>query len=414
MNEKGYIEKTIDCIREQTHQNFHLFVCVNQPEIFHESPARKEIIEGNAYTIEYLKEIHDIQLTVIDKSSKGNGWTHQNHGVGWARKVLFDKILEVAQDEDIIVSLDADTVFEKNYFSGISETFCQLPYASALSNPYYHPLCEDNELNRHMLRYELYMRYFALNLWRIKSPYCFTALGSAISFPAGNYRRIKGVTPKFSGEDFYLLQKLRKAGRIIHYNKEIVYPATRYSNRVFFGTGPALLKGQQGDWTSYPFYDSQLFDKIGATYRCIDELFDFDKNTTLDEFIENSLGIKPVSLWNELRNYNKQANRFQHAFHVKFDGLRLLQFLRFYQFRQKEKEVSPHFLHNYLAYYHMETGIDFADTENTDFVNSSTKKLNTVRDILYKTEMYYRTKDYEENLIFANEKNHPGWKYMGS
>ncbi len=414
MDEYSVIRKTLDCIRRQTYRTFHLFVCVNQPEIYHHAPAYAEVVESNRKTLEMLGNVDDIMLNVIDKSSAGKGWDEKNYGVGWARKVLFDEIMKIAHDEDIIVCMDADTKFNDDYFQNIVNKFSTFPEATALSNPYYHPLTTDRELNRLMLRYEIYMRYYALNLWRIGSPYNFTALGSAISFSVGAYRKISGVAPKFSGEDFYLLQKLRKSGRVIHYNEESVYPATRYSNRVFFGTGPALIKGRTGDWTSYPFYKPELFDMILSLYKDFHVLYEENISTVADEFIRVSFGQDPGSLWDELRQNSPDKLRFIHSCHIKFDGLRILQFLRFFHFKQKVVEPKPDFMYNYLSHYHSDAQKSFEFLNDVDFSKSSVKKLNELRDQMFQIEMDYRKNDEIENIDKISKKHQDRWKYLGS
>ncbi len=95
-------------------------------------------------------------------------------------------------------------------FNRLLNTFKHHPDAVALSVPYYHNLTGDEEKDRAILRYEIYMRYYAINLWRIGSPYNFTAVGSAMALPVWAYRAIGGITPHKSGEDFYFIQKLRK------------------------------------------------------------------------------------------------------------------------------------------------------------------------------------------------------------
>jgi len=411
MDEFDTIERTLQCIRNQTFRNFHVYVCVNQPEVYHHAPAYASIVESNIKTIELLRTIQDIQITVIDKSSKGNGWDEKNHGVGWARKVLFDTTTEIANANDIILSLDADTIFEDSYFENVVKQLHTFPLATALSNPYYHPLSGNKELDRLMLRYEIYMRYYALNLWRIDSPYCFSALGSAIAFPAHAYIRIRGLAPKFSGEDFYLLQKLRKSGRVIHHNDECVFPETRYSSRVFFGTGPALIKGRTGDWSSYPFYSPFLFDNIKKLYLAFHVLFDHDIETEADEFIRQSFAIEPASLWNELRQYNREKARFVHACHVKFDGLRILQFLRFYHFKHISSEKTQNDLYTYLTTYHGLSHDKASLFDGLDFQNSPLSQIDKARDLMFSIEKKYRFTDYEINL---ETKNPQRWKYLGS
>jgi glycosyltransferase involved in cell wall biosynthesis len=267
INELEYIGSTIDCIRKQKGcPEFEVFVCVNQPEqssgTSQQDSAENEIYLNNQRTLEYLRSVKDIPLTVIDRSSKGKGWKGKEGGVGWARKITIDAIVarviktkqekfhaedaeEIAKDteiksrfrlyegEDIIISLDADTVFGEKYFASIADVFSGNPDAVGLSVPYYHQLTEDDVLNRAILRYEIYMRHYMINLLRIGSPYSFTALGSAIALPVKACRAIGGLTPKKSGEDFYFLQKLCKFGKVMINNDERVEPAARFSDRVF-------------------------------------------------------------------------------------------------------------------------------------------------------------------------------------
>ena len=94
-----------------------------------------------------------------------------------------DAICAEAAPRDIIVSLDADTLTPPGYLRSLIVSFNRHPAACAIAARYYHPLTDDGAVTRAMLGYEIYMRFYALNLWRIGSPYSFTALGSAIAVP---------------------------------------------------------------------------------------------------------------------------------------------------------------------------------------------------------------------------------------
>jgi len=273
MNEMERLPLLVKAIMEQTEQHFRLVVCVNQPDSWWNDPEHISICEENSLAIKYLASLDDKRIEILDKSSPGCGWTPKAYGIGFARKYLMDYISKLAQLNDIIISMDADTLLGKGYVAAVAENLRLNPAASAISIPYYHRLSYQSELDRAMLRYEIYMRAYAINMWRIRSPYCFTALGSAIALPAWAYKASGGMTPKMSGEDFYFLQKIVKTGRLLHWNSEIVYPATRLSDRVFFGTGPAMIKGAAGDWNSYPVYDSGEFDLIRETYGLFDKLY---------------------------------------------------------------------------------------------------------------------------------------------
>jgi len=224
MNEFENIPKLMNLLLTQSYENFELWVCVNQPDSCWDDPGKIKSCEDNQKTLSYLKSFTGIQLQLIDKSSRGKGWDTKNFGVGWARKTLMDQIAQVADKNDIILTLDGDTIFNSAYISSVVKTIQTYPKAVALSIPFYHPLSGNEETDRNILRYEIYMRYYSLNLWRIKNPYNFTALGSAIALPVWAYQRVRGITPHKSGEDFYFLLKLRKFGEIITWNPEKVFP----------------------------------------------------------------------------------------------------------------------------------------------------------------------------------------------
>jgi hypothetical protein len=113
---------------------------------------------------------------------------------------------------------------------------------------------------------------------------------------------------------------------ISNYNSELVFPAARFSTRVPFGTGPAMIKGSFGDWESYPIYPHSFFDIIKETYDIIPQLFFKDIETEFINFLK--IQYKTNDLWGSLRKNFKTLLQFTHAFHEKVDGLRILQFLK--------------------------------------------------------------------------------------
>ncbi|MBK7215119.1 MAG: glycosyltransferase family 2 protein [Bacteroidales bacterium] len=367
----------------QSVQDFILYICVNQPDEWWDIPEKEPICISNAESLEWLESLHDDRIIIIDKCSPGNGWEGKHRGIGWARKVLMDRISEDSEKDDIILSLDADTVFGPEYLESIRANLGLNPNAVALSVPYYHQLCGTDIIDRAMLRYEIYMRCYAINLWRIESPYCFTALGSAIALPVKSYRAIGGLTPKHSGEDFYFLQKLVKYGTVIHWNSEMVYPAGRLSDRVNFGTGPALIKGIQGDWKSYPVYPTELFAEIRETMSLYPLLFVEDMPTPLDEFLINRMGELP---WTALRQNSRSREQFMRACYEKIDGLRILQFL-------KEKNMNNPVSDEESTIKLLETIVmDKPELKPKQFsyADSTIDELNQVRDLLAGEELNCR------------------------
>ncbi len=386
LNELENIDIFIKDIKAQTLKNYYLYICVNQPDEWWNLNEKAEICRNNEKTIYYLKSLNDKRIVVIDKSSKTHGWKGKHSGVGWARKILMDTINEIAHENDIIVSLDADTRFNPEYFESIILNFNNSPSAMAVSIPYYHKLTENEDLNRAILRYEIYMRYYAINLWRINSPFKFTALGSAIACPLWAYRKIGGISPMKSGEDFYFLQKFCKVGKILNWNPEKVYPAARYSDRVFFGTGPALIKGNKGDWQTYPIFHYTFFDEILQSYVKFPELYYNDINYPMSDFL--NAHFKDNKWWYLLRKNYKTEENFVKACYEKVDGLRTLQFLKNRQssISLSDEECILDFLNKFYPKVISELEIN----KKFKFNELTIEKLDKLRNILMEIEEKYQ------------------------
>ena len=406
MDELEYLPRTLQSIEHSVFSSkcsselpYTIYICVNQPDEWWDDTAEhRRICENNAALLRVL-EAYKAQhpVVVIDRSTKGHGWTGKNFGVGWARKVLFDHILSVAAPTDLIVSMDADTQFGTGYLQSLIDSFGTHPQWVALSVPYYHRLTGDAAADRAILHYEIYMRNYALNMLRMGSPYSFTAIGSAIVMRAESLRKIGGITPVKSGEDFYLVQKLTKMGPVGSWNPECVYPAARFSDRVFFGTGPAMSKAAAGDLSSYPIYHHRLFSIVEETCRRTDELYEHDIRTEFLKFLQSQ--FKDDNLWDTIRNNVKDANQFRRAFHEKADGLRILQFLKQKQKTESIPDIQS--LHDNLMLFLTDencaeaTGTDFKKAlsevrtaDSTDALNTGT--LAAIRDALFKMEMAVR------------------------
>jgi hypothetical protein len=387
IDEFELLPRLLDCIASQKYKQFKIFVCVNQPDEWWEKADCRKICENNQRTIEYLNNLKDINLAIIDKCSPGKGWKGRKHGVGWARKLLMDEINKVADEQDIILSLDADVTFSSDYFQSIAQRFSLYPDAVAMAVPYFHKPVTDPAAYRSILRYEIYMRYYSLNLWRIGSPYTFTALGSAMACPVWAYRAIGGITPKMSGEDFYFLQKLRKYGKMIFWNEEKVYPEARFSNRVYFGTGPAMIKGNKGDWTSYPLFSVSFFDEILETYQLFSSFFTKTQTTRVTEFLREHL--KEDDPFQLLRVNAREVNQFVRSCHEKFDGLRVLQYLKFRQNQDPHKDEDS--LREYIIRTFGSKDLQMLGIDGSYSLESlSIQKLENIRMFLVKKEEEYQ------------------------
>ncbi|MBN2746450.1 MAG: hypothetical protein JXR34_06965 [Bacteroidales bacterium] len=373
LNEFDNLPRLIKDIEQQSFKSFVVWFCVNQPESWHLDNKKFSEVLNNQQTLRYLERISSFHMVIIDKSSKGNGWVEKLHGVGIARKVLMDSINQVAEKEDIIISLDGDTHFDSDYFQSVFNQFHLNPTLPAIAIPYYHLLSGDGLADRAILRYEIYMRHYEWNLRKIGSPYAFTALGSAMACKVWAYRKIGGMTPKKSGEDFYFLQKMVKFKEISTTNTLPVYPAARFSDRVYFGTGPAMIKGAQGDWSSYPIYRSELFESIHKAYKLFPILFDADVVTPVDEVLEPSWATT-------LRNNCRSKEVFVKACHDKFDGLRTLQFLKLNQ--KKYRTTDEENLRDFAEINSLSMLLQIIP-EEFSFENSDLERINQIRDYFF-------------------------------
>ncbi len=326
-DEVEHLGGCIDALRLQNGVRFVTWFCVNQPEVWQHDPNRRAVCEANQVCLRLLRDITDLDVRIIDRASRGRGWLPKRGGVGHARKELMDAICAEAGAHDLIVSLDADTLAPPDYLHSLVTVFARHPAACAIAARYFHPLMEDQAITRAMLGYEIYMRFYVLNLWRIKSPYSFTALGSAIALPARVYRRLGGLTPRSSGEDFYFLQKLTKHGRVLHWSDAPVAPATRKSWRVPVGTGQAIVAACEGKNSDrYPLYSPALFDRVRRTTEAFPDLFINSVETPLDDFLREKTNTDDP--WQPLRDNHKTLERFVRACHERVDGLRILQYLK--------------------------------------------------------------------------------------
>jgi hypothetical protein len=171
----------------------------------------------------------------------------------------------------------------------------------------------------------------------------------------------------------------------------MVYPEARFSNRVFFGTGPAMIKGNNGDWESYPIYHFTLFDNVMKTYQQFAGLYKSDVDFPLNKFLADQ--FKDSNWWLSLRKNFKTEKNFIKACYEKVDGLRVLQYLKAYQSEINKSDEQC--LHEFLQVFYPEfipllcIPIDF------EFNKLSIHQLNDIRNKLMLIEEEYQKSDFE-------------------
>ncbi len=395
LNEEDWIFQTIESILKADEQS-RILICVNNPDCWNNDCHEKnEQFKNNQRTLKKLAELKNTNITIFDKSSKGLGWKSEKYGVGHARNYLMNNACEMFDDNDIIVSMDADTKISEDYPDGLREFFSSHKGKVALSACYYHKIDGlDSEDIRAILRYEIYLRSFVTNMLRIKSPYAFTALGSAIALNVKFYKISGGVPKRNCTEDFYFLQRLAKYGKVYNYCRGMVYPAARHSMRVPFGTGSSVAAGAEKISESYPIFSYKLFDNVQKTIDLFDELYEKDVSSTVFDFLEQQLNSD--NIWQSLRENFKTKDRFIHACHERLDGLRTFQYLRQTSItnQSNDEQNIVEFLQKFkndLIDSSFNKDIEqICKIENLSLLNCHIDILMKLRQILFHTEMKLR------------------------
>ncbi len=256
-------DKIIDTILSVKNNNYNdnlyeIIIVIN-----HSINDKIQIKNNNIKTLEQL-----------NNNIKKNNWNNifcikafdlppKKSGVGFARKIGMDLAIkrfnDINNNKGIIVSLDADTLVKKNYLSEIDKIFSKnniegvsIYFEHQLNNKHINTK-QDNAI----LLYELHLRYFVLSLKFIGYQNVFHTVGSAFAITSLTYAKYGGMVTKKAGEDFYFINKIASNGKFKYLTKTTVYPSSRESDRVPFGTGPEVTKIIKND--SLLTYDFNSF-----------------------------------------------------------------------------------------------------------------------------------------------------------
>ncbi len=337
-------------------------IVINNPQ-----NADKNIINNNLQTLSAL-QCHNSILTqeniVLGENlfyidAVNHILTEHNKnffGVGAARKLGMDLSLQLLHCENnlakqLFICLDADCIVDENYLSEIISSFAVHKNAVGGVCNFKHQQSDNNLQNLAIAEYEKFMHNYVNGLQFAQSPYSFHALGSAMVCTADAYIAVNGMVIREAGEDFYFLQKLCKYGQLITI-PTTVYPASRISERVPFGTGVKIAQiianAQQNNLknsVSLPHYNNNVFIELKKIYEIIEkskkdqQLFnlaaEFENNNS--EYIRVFFAQQQFShVWAKIiKNVANNCHAREKAFHVWFDGFKILKFIHFleqYQF----------------------------------------------------------------------------------
>jgi hypothetical protein len=226
-----------------------------------------DIIEKNRKLLIYLREQilinSKLNLGVIDASSVGKELPTKNGGVGLARKIGMDLALSyfdfTNKKKKIFISLDADCLVSENYLESIIDQFNRNNFQVALVN-FEHILPKKDQQKAAIVNYEIFLRYYVLGLRYANSPFAFPSVGSIIACDVESYVKIGGMNKRKAGEDFYFLEKLAKVSQIHRITNATVFPSSRISERVPFGTGARIKRFVSNTQNEYVLYSPKNFE----------------------------------------------------------------------------------------------------------------------------------------------------------
>ena len=261
-------------------------------------------------------------------------------GAGLPRKLGMEEALRHFHGDKtgIIVSLDADCLVAHNYLTEIYRNFKERRLHSATIE-FHHPveqLDSSDPLRIAAENYEVYLRYYRQALEFCGYPYPYFTIGSAFAVTAETYLKAGGMGKQQSGEDFYFLQKVFPLGRTHFIDTTCVYPAARISDRVPFGTGPALQKMLTENQLSKYSYQADAFKTLKDFFDRIDCFFKKPPKevesciSDLPEYL--LLFLKEddfLSKTEEINRHTASLLNFRKRFFSYFNAFKILKYLNF-------------------------------------------------------------------------------------
>lgn len=262
-------------------------------------------------------------------------------GVGLARKIGMDlavlHFFYTENERGVIVSLDADCTVSPNFFAAIREALIQNDRLNATVHNFFHRVEGENvSLENAVRQYEEYLRYFRQMLQYISFPWNYHTIGSTFAVKADSYVRVGGMGRQQAGEDFYFLQKIFALGEIAELDNVWVYPLARFSDRVPFGTGPALQKIMNEHDDQLKVYSpdafevlKQLFDMKDAFFR--KELAEVEQmlrslHPALQRFLEENALLEDVV---DCNANCASLTAFRKRFFQHFNAFRIIKYLNY-------------------------------------------------------------------------------------
>lgn len=316
-----------------------VIIVINSPEGAGENiivQNRKTLVQVYEWGAAYSSPAFNVHVIDVPPFAR------KHAGAGFARKAGMDEALHrfniLDNERGIIVSFDADSTCDKNYFTELEKCF-SAPEIPGCNIYFEHPLSGNREpsaIDRAITEYELYLRYFVQAMRLSGFPYAFHTIGSSFAVNARIYALQGGMNRRTAGEDFYFLHKIFPLGNFKELNTTRVIPSSRVSDRVPFGTG-ATMKRLTGnipeELNAYPL---QSFEELEMLFKSVPDLFGAGEKVVLD-VMENlpyclSSYLKMNRFINEVNQINKHSagpDTFRKRFFTWFNAFRLIKYLNY-------------------------------------------------------------------------------------
>ena len=280
-----------------------------------------------------------INIGIVDASSEGHEMPEKDGGVGLARKIGMDLALTIldynSNRKKILICLDADCTVENNYLTSIVEAVNSKNISAAYVH-YEHKLPDEPKHKLAIICYEIFLRYYLLGLIHAGSPFAFPTIGSTMICDYESYIKVGGMNKKKAAEDFYFMEKLGKITRIEKIGSTKVYPSSRPSWRVPFGTGQRVNRFLQEAHDEYVLYDPESFDVLKKWT----EIFNAEEILGADEYLLRAKEIDRAmhkfliqnsfaENWNKILQSSKSVEQIWKQKLMWFDGFRTLKLIHF-------------------------------------------------------------------------------------
>lgn len=254
-------------------------------------------------------------------------------GAGFARKIGMDEALrrwsELEKDGPILC-LDADCTVSGDYFTEAEKAF-EDPELKLGHFDFYHDW--ENEANpllrQGIIEYELHLRCHLLGLAVAGYPFAVHTVGSCMAVRASVYAKAGGMNRRKAGEDFYFMHKVLPLGGF-GYIPATVFPSSRVSDRVPFGTGRA-----QWEWINTgeerTTYSTTVYEVLRSFFEQICSWYSHD--VSWDKMNPTAVSFLQKHALEERIHKMKQQSTTQAVFLRRFwqwmDGFMVLKFVHY-------------------------------------------------------------------------------------